>query len=433
MALLKIINGDSAGATFAIGSGSQRVGRAESSDLRLPDGSISSWHCEISLDAGGNLIVRDLNSTNGTFIAGQRVREALVAPGQQLRLGNLELVFENAVEPAAVREAMPLPINLPPPPIARVEPAPPPAAPVIVAPPGPDDCLNHGGVAATLLCMRCGKKICTACAKQQKAGMNIVSFCPFCGGQCKRMSQVRKEAEKAAAMPTTFGDAVAKAFKYPLRGNGLILLCIGTVIYALIDAFLMSEVRFLNFYKLVAKLILFVLGYGYLFAYMQRIVTSSANGEDEPPEWPEISDITSDVVAPFFQLVFALLFAFVPSWFVAEFLGQIPGEFVKLLGGLYFPMALLAVAMSGSYSGFNPIFVVSSIMRIQKPYFQTCLVFLALVFTWTHVRKAFYHLVDIPVVPQLAYWFGYLFVLIVAMRILGMLYYLHRRQLGWGL
>lgn len=432
MAVLKIISGDSAGVSYEIGSGSYRVGRTDANSIRLPDGSVSSAHAEVSLDSAGNLIVRDLGSTNGTFVNGQRVREALIQPGQGLRIGNLELMFENtAAAPVEMAAAMPLPINLPPPPIPRSAAPPPPPEPFV--PPGPDDCVNHGGVAATLLCMRCSKKICTNCSKQQKAGMNIVHFCPFCGGQCKKMSQVKKEAEKAAAMPTTFGEAVAKAFKYPLRGNGLVLLCIGTVIYALIDAFLMSPTRFFNFYKLVAKVVLFVLGYGYLFLYMQQIVTSSANGEDEPPEWPEISDVTSDVVGPFFQLVFALLFAFLPSWIVAEFLGQIPGEFVKLLGGVYFPMALLAVAMSGSYSGFNPVFVASSIMKIPKPYLQTCLVFLALVFTWTHVRQAFYHLVEVPVVPHLVYWFAYLFVLIVAMRILGMLYYLHRRELGWGL
>src|ERR1041385_5875488 len=118
MALLKIVSGDSAGASFAVGNGEHRVGRADGNHIRLPDGSVSSSHCEVCLDPHGNLVVRDLNSTNGTFINGQRVREALVQPGEHLRLGSLELVFENSL--AAPHEpAMPMPINLPPPPIAR--------------------------------------------------------------------------------------------------------------------------------------------------------------------------------------------------------------------------------------------------------------------------------------------------------------------------
>jgi pSer/pThr/pTyr-binding forkhead associated (FHA) protein len=398
----------------------------------MPDGSVSSSHCEVALDPAGNLQIRDLGSTNGTFIEGERVREAVARPGQRLKFGNLELIFENSLA-AAHTPAMPLPVNLPPPPVPRTVAPEPPPEPVILGEPGPDDCIHHAGILASLLCTRCGKKICAKCTKQQKIGMQIVDFCMGCGGQCKKLSQVKKESEKAAAMPTSFGEAVKKSFKYPLRGNGIILLLIGTVHYALMDWFLGRPIRYLNFYMLIAKVIAFVLGYGYLFAYMQRIVTSSAAGDEDPPEWPEVSDIGQDIIAPFWQLVFAILFAFVPSWFVAGYLGPIPGQFVELLGAIYFPMALLAVAMSTSYTGFNPVFVASSIMKIPKPYFLTCIAFLALEFAWTHLRTSLYEEITIPVLPQLAYWFAYLYVLIVAMRILGMLYFLNRRQLGWGL
>src|SRR6185295_5331687 len=107
--ILKIVSGDSPGAAFPIGSGNHRVGRADGNDLCMPDGSVSSAHCEIALDPSGNLVVRDLGSTNGTFIEGQRVREALVQPGQHLGLGNLEMVFENSLAAAAqhLQPAMP--------------------------------------------------------------------------------------------------------------------------------------------------------------------------------------------------------------------------------------------------------------------------------------------------------------------------------------
>src|ERR1051326_623316 len=118
MALLRITSGDSAGASFAIGSGSHRVARADGNHLRLPDGSVSSSHCEVALDPAGNLQIRDLGSTNGTYIEGQRVREALVQPGKRLLLGNLELVFENSLA-AASAHAMPFSVNFPPPPVAR--------------------------------------------------------------------------------------------------------------------------------------------------------------------------------------------------------------------------------------------------------------------------------------------------------------------------
>ena len=434
MALLRITSGDSAGAAFAIGSGSHRVGRADGNHLRLPDGSVSGSHCEVALDPAGNLIVRDLGSTNGTYIQGQRVREALVRPGQNLRLGNLELIFENSLA-AQHTPAMSMPVKLPPPPVPQ---APAPATLVeetaaaesLVA--GPDDCVNHPGIRAIAVCTRCGRKACAKCTKQQKLGMAIVDFCMACGGQCKKMSVVAKEAAKAAAVPTTFGKAVSGAFKYPLRGNGLILLIIGTILYALMDAFLGTRIRMLNFYHLIAKIIAFVLGYGYLFAYMQRIVTSSASGEDEPPEWPEVSDISSDVIRPFWQLTFTIVVAFLPAFFVAEYLGPIPGQLANALGIVYFPMALLAVAMADSYTGLNPVYVASSIMKIPKQYFLTCLIFVGINLMWTNLRHDIYQ-IDIAFLPQVCYWFAYLYVLIVGMRILGCLYFLNRRQLGWGL
>src|SRR5205085_7834465 len=99
---------------------------------------------------------------------------------------------------------LPLPINLPPPPVAQPIAPEPPVEPIIPGPPGPDDCGNHPGIRATVLCSRCGRKNCAKCVKQQKIGMKIVDFCQACGGQCKKLSEVAKEAAKAAAIPTTF-------------------------------------------------------------------------------------------------------------------------------------------------------------------------------------------------------------------------------------
>ena len=56
--------------------------------------SVSSHHCEI-LMRGNEVVVKDLNSTNGTFINGQQVTgEAVLKPGQVLRLGQVEIRLE---------------------------------------------------------------------------------------------------------------------------------------------------------------------------------------------------------------------------------------------------------------------------------------------------------------------------------------------------
>jgi pSer/pThr/pTyr-binding forkhead associated (FHA) protein len=69
------------------------IGRIEDNAFQIPDPSVSSHHCEIIL-RGNDVVVHDLNSTNGTFINGQQVTEATLKPSQILRLGQVEVRLE---------------------------------------------------------------------------------------------------------------------------------------------------------------------------------------------------------------------------------------------------------------------------------------------------------------------------------------------------
>ena len=69
------------------------MGRVEDNIFQIPDASVSSHHCEIILK-GNEVVVRDLDSTNGTFINGQQVTEATLKPSQILRLGQVEVRLE---------------------------------------------------------------------------------------------------------------------------------------------------------------------------------------------------------------------------------------------------------------------------------------------------------------------------------------------------
>lgn len=77
---------------FELTAPTMRVGRAEDNDLVVPDGSVSSYHGEISLTGSGIHVV-DRGSTNGTHVDGQRVEEADIPWGGQFRLGNCESVL----------------------------------------------------------------------------------------------------------------------------------------------------------------------------------------------------------------------------------------------------------------------------------------------------------------------------------------------------
>jgi EAL domain-containing protein (putative c-di-GMP-specific phosphodiesterase class I) len=69
-----------------------RIGRSETSDLRIDSAQVSRDHAEI-MDRGGVWFVRDLGSTNGTQVNGKQVSETLLADGDILRVAETELTF----------------------------------------------------------------------------------------------------------------------------------------------------------------------------------------------------------------------------------------------------------------------------------------------------------------------------------------------------
>ncbi len=100
MAKLVVLNEGLIGQSFELKSDKTTIGRVEDNSFQLAVGSVSSHHCEILLQ-GSEVVVRDLNSTNGTFVNGQQVtKEAVLKPGQTLRLGQVEIRLENGAPPA---------------------------------------------------------------------------------------------------------------------------------------------------------------------------------------------------------------------------------------------------------------------------------------------------------------------------------------------
>jgi transcriptional regulator with GAF, ATPase, and Fis domain len=89
---LVIIKGAQRGTEFVIASDVIRIGKAPDNDLALVDETVSRVHFEIMRDAKGYL-VRDLKSTNGTFLDGAEVKEAYLRAGSVIGVGATELKF----------------------------------------------------------------------------------------------------------------------------------------------------------------------------------------------------------------------------------------------------------------------------------------------------------------------------------------------------
>ncbi|HEX3150519.1 MAG TPA: FHA domain-containing protein [Gemmataceae bacterium] len=71
------------------------VGRKEDCDIRLEHKSVSKLHC-VLVRAEGLLLLRDLGSTNGTRVNGQRVRRAALLPNDQLQLASVRFSVQVA-------------------------------------------------------------------------------------------------------------------------------------------------------------------------------------------------------------------------------------------------------------------------------------------------------------------------------------------------
>jgi pSer/pThr/pTyr-binding forkhead associated (FHA) protein len=86
------------------------VGRATGADFIVDAALVSRVHCRLTALPDGQLEVRDLESTNGTFVNGERVEQAHLTDGDRLQVGRLELVVTR--DTARPEEAEPAVENL---------------------------------------------------------------------------------------------------------------------------------------------------------------------------------------------------------------------------------------------------------------------------------------------------------------------------------
>ena len=105
MAKLVVLSEGMTGQSYELKVDKTTVGRVDDNTFQIAQPSVSSHHCEVLL-RGNDVVIKDLNSTNGTFINGQQVTgEAVLKPGQVLRLGEVEIRLEsNAPAPGARRQ-----------------------------------------------------------------------------------------------------------------------------------------------------------------------------------------------------------------------------------------------------------------------------------------------------------------------------------------
>ena len=83
--------------TFRIMPGAIRtLGRAAGADFIVDAALVSRVHCRFTAMPDGGLEVRDLESTNGTFVNGERTEVARLSPGDKVQIGRVEVIAVRA-------------------------------------------------------------------------------------------------------------------------------------------------------------------------------------------------------------------------------------------------------------------------------------------------------------------------------------------------
>jgi len=176
--------------------GINRLGRSADADFQINHATVSSLHCELVLRDSG-VLLRDLESTNGTFLNNQPVREAELSAGQTLRLGDVELLVDNTEANVAIPKFANT--ELPAPPVVKAD--------------GDMACPRHRSATVTHQCTHCHEVMCFACIHRlrRKGGQKTLNLCPICSGTVEILGGAPKPAKRSVF--ARVGETVKLAFK----------------------------------------------------------------------------------------------------------------------------------------------------------------------------------------------------------------------------
>lgn len=89
---LVVERGPRAGMTFVLEPGTTTIGRGADQDIFLDDVTVSRRHAEVIV-GDGNPQIKDAGSTNGIYVKGARLDEAVLEPGDEIIIGKYHLML----------------------------------------------------------------------------------------------------------------------------------------------------------------------------------------------------------------------------------------------------------------------------------------------------------------------------------------------------
>jgi len=257
--------------------------------------------------------------------------------------------------------------------------------------------------------------------------------------------------------PKPFLTLLGNAFAFPFTGKGTMMIIAGAGFLA-VAGFMVriasSVPGLIGLFVMACGFVLVLLIAGYLAAYMLKVIGAVCGGDQEPPNWPDFGSYWDDILRPLLLVVGTAALSLAPCiiryvivardvesvgrgaylWFLvnlltAEMALADPWFWVLLvLGLLYLPMALLAVALYDSFAGLSPLVVIPAIVRVAPAYSVAC----GLLLVASAARLCLWRLLSpIPLLGVLLDSTVTLYFLMCEMYILGILYLAYEKKLKW--
>jgi len=226
--------------------------------------------------------------------------------------------------------------------------------------------------------------------------------------------------------PQSFIELLPGVLSYPFKGSGVYLLIAGALFFSLLDFLLLVPI----FGFLIAILVS-----GYMSAFMMKIISSSAGGQEEVPDWPDFTDFRDDILRPLFLLLVTLVFCFLPAIVYLSVIGVnspwsvLPLIALIIIGLLYMPMGLIGVSTSDSVRALNPAIVIPSILKVTRGYLITCTALFLIVIISGIVEM--FLIMPIALFSTVISKFISFYFFIIEIRIIGLLYYANKERLSW--
>jgi DNA-binding NtrC family response regulator len=102
---LVVVTGPDRGEEVVVGTEPMVIGSGSGCDARLSDPTVSRRHLSVALGEGG-VVVRDMGSTNGSFVRGSRFGELILGFGAEIQVGQTTLKYVPEEEPVSVKPAV---------------------------------------------------------------------------------------------------------------------------------------------------------------------------------------------------------------------------------------------------------------------------------------------------------------------------------------